>query len=244
MVLNPGASRQARLKLTGASGNWICPDSVELCLFLRRIGPEQSFCPATTRDFRVTSRAIRVDDAAITDLSGESVIRTEGPLGGPEDVVRLYVVRRGAWTLGSPDDPGEQTVSAGGFLLKHVARRCFDDVEPLLAPALTQAAKDLADSRLTDPDLCTATLARELNVSARTLQRAFTAAGESVTTYIRRRRLEEARLALSVPAGRLTISDLAAHWQFADSSHFIRTFKKRYGQTPTDYARSTPSPEG
>jgi hypothetical protein len=49
-----------------------------------------------------------VDDAAITDLSGESVIRTEGPLGGPEDVVRLYVVRRGAWTLGSLDDPGEK----------------------------------------------------------------------------------------------------------------------------------------
>ena len=281
--------------------------------------PLPAFSPATTRDFRVTSRAIRVDDAAITDLSGESVIRTEGPLGGPEDVVRLYVVRRGAWTLGSPDDPGEQTVSAGGFLLKHVgrqshfetmpdttarvlvlppamlkpllggriiagpsdsaemrllmahanmvyttmpdlapagvqaahstlieltkavARRCFDDVEPLLAPALAQAAKDLADRRLADPDLSTATLARELNVSTRTLQRAFGGAGESVTAYIRNRRLEEARLALTAPAGRPSVTELAAHWQFADSSHFIRAFKKHYGRTPTDYARSYPS---
>jgi AraC family transcriptional activator of tynA and feaB len=280
--------------------------------------PLPAFSVATTRDFRVTSRAVRVDDAAITDLSGESVIRTEGPLGGPEDVVRLYVVRRGAWTLGSPDDPGERTVSAGGFLLKHVgqpshfetmpettarvlvlpaamlkpllgsrivagpadsaelrllmahanmiyatmpelapagvqaahstlielakavARSCFDDVEPLLAPALAQAAKDLADSRLADPELSTAMLARELNVSVRTLQRAFTAGGESVTTYIRHRRLEEARLALTAPAGRLNVSDLAAHWQFADSSHFIRAFKEHYGRTPTEYARSTP----
>jgi AraC family transcriptional regulator, positive regulator of tynA and feaB len=95
--------------------------------------------------------------------------------------------------------------------------RCFDDMEPLLAPALAQAAKDLADSR-------------------------FTITGESVTTYIRQRRLEEARLALTSPAGRLSVSDLAAHWQFADSSHFIRTFKKHYGQTPTDHARSTPPP--
>jgi AraC family transcriptional regulator, positive regulator of tynA and feaB len=63
--------------------------------------PLPAFSPATTSDFRVTSRAIRVDDAAITDLSGKSVIRTEGPLGSPEDVVRLYVVRRGACTLGS-----------------------------------------------------------------------------------------------------------------------------------------------
>ena len=46
--------------------------------------PLPAFSPATTRDFRVTSRAVRVDDAAITDLSGESVIRTEGPLGGPK----------------------------------------------------------------------------------------------------------------------------------------------------------------
>jgi AraC-like DNA-binding protein len=281
--------------------------------------PLPSFSPATTRDFRVTSRAIRVDDAAITDLSGKSVIRTDGPLGGPEDVVRLYVVRRGAWTLGSPDDPGEQTVSADEFLLKHVgrpshfetapdttarvlvlpaamlkpllggriitgpadsaevrllmahanmvyttmpdlapagvqaahstlieltkavARRCFDDAEPLLAPALAQAAKDLADRRLADPDLSPAMLARQLNVSVRTLQRAFTTAGESVTGYIRQRRLEEARLALTSPAGRLSVSDLAAHWQFADSSHFIRAFKKHYGRTPTDYARSIPS---
>jgi AraC family transcriptional regulator, positive regulator of tynA and feaB len=38
----------------------------------------------------------------------------------------------------------------------------------------------------------------------------------------------------------MNVSDLAAHWQFADSSHFIRAFKKHYGRTPTEYARSTP----
>ena len=63
----------------------------------------------------------------------------------------------------------------------------------------------------------------------RALQRAFTITGESVTTYIRQRRLEEARLALTSPSGRLSVSDLAAHWQFADSSHFTRAFKKHYG---------------
>ena len=80
-------------------------------------------------------------------------------------------------------------------------------------------------------------LARELNVSVRTLQRAFTTVGETVISYIRQRRLEEARLALTAPSGRVSVSELAAHWQFADSSHFIRTFKKQYGRTPTEYAR-------
>jgi AraC-like DNA-binding protein len=126
-------------------------------------------------------------------------------------------------------------------LVKAVARRRVDDTEPQLALALAQAAKDLADNHLTDPELSGTMLARELNVSVRSLQRAFAAAGESVTAYIRQRRLEEARLALSVPSGRPTVSELAAHWQFADSSHFIRAFKKHYGRTPTDYARSTTS---
>ena len=47
-------------------------------------------------------------------------------------------------------------------LAKAVARRRFDDVEPLLAPALAQAAKDLVDSHLADPRLSPTMLAREL----------------------------------------------------------------------------------
>ncbi|PAZ16220.1 AraC family transcriptional regulator [Streptomyces sp. SA15] len=124
-------------------------------------------------------------------------------------------------------------------LAKAVVRRRFDDTEPQLAPALAQAAKDLADSHLADPELSPAMLARQLNGSVRTLQRAFAATGESVGAYIRQRRLEEARLALTAPSGRLSVSELAAHWHFADSSHFIRAFKKQYGRTPTDYASST-----
>ncbi|MFF5303221.1 helix-turn-helix domain-containing protein [Streptomyces sp. NPDC013161] len=279
--------------------------------------PLPTFSPATTRDFRVRSRATKVGDVAVTDLHGASAIRTEGPLNGVEDQVRMYVVRSGSWSLGAPFARDEQTVPAGQFLIRHigrplhfetvpdtrakvlvlpaatlrpllgerqsvsgpvdcaevrllvahsnmlyetaadlgpagvqaahsalielakaVARRRVDDAEPQLALALAQAAKDLADNHLTDPELSGTMLARELNVSVRSLQRAFAAAGESVTAYIRQRRLEEARLALTTPSGRLSVSELAAHWQFADSSHFIRAFKKHYGRTPTDYARS------
>jgi len=81
-------------------------------------------------------------------------------------------------------------------------------------------------------------LARQLKVSIRTLQRAFAATGDSVAAYVSHRRLEEARLALTTTSGRQNVSELAAHWHFADSSHFIRTFKKHFGQTPGEYARS------
>ncbi|MYW06512.1 helix-turn-helix domain-containing protein [Streptomyces sp. SID3343] len=284
--------------------------------------PLPTFSPDTTGDFRVKGRAAKVGDVAITDLHGASALRTADP-GDDEDRVRIWLVRRGAWTLGGgpgPDHGGERTISAGQFLVRHVgrpvhfetaphttakvvvlptamlepllgnriltgstdsaevrllvahtnmihatvtdlgpaglhaahsalielakavARHRFDDREPLLAPALAQAAKDLADSRLADPSLSSRTLASELNVSVRTLQRAFAAGGESVTAYIRLRRLEEARLALTARSGRPSVSELAARWQFSDSSHFIRAFKAHYGRTPTDYAREASSP--
>ena len=122
-------------------------------------------------------------------------------------------------------------------LVNGVLRQQPDGTEPELAPALAQAARDLAERRLADPDISPSMLARELNVSVRTLHRAFAATEDSVAGYIRRRRLEEARRALLSPVDRPSVSELAAYWQFTDSSHFIRVFKRRYGYTPTELVR-------
>ncbi|MEV7415447.1 helix-turn-helix domain-containing protein [Streptomyces sp. NPDC089919] len=275
-----------------------------------------AFSPDTSGDFRVKGNVTKVHGAAVADLHAASATRTADVPGGDQDMVAMYVVRRGTWTLGGAPGHGDQTVSAGQFLVRHlgsltafetsadltakflvlpsaelrpllgrravagsadsaemrlltgftdlihltvgdlgpagvaaaqntlvelakaVAKGRFDDVEPRLAPALARAAKDLADRRLTDPGLSPQMLARELSVSVRTLHRAFAATGEHLSSYIRHRRLHEARVALGSPSGRLSISELAAHWQFADSSHFTRAFKKQYGQTPSEYARS------
>ncbi|WP_344595686.1 helix-turn-helix domain-containing protein [Streptomyces violaceusniger] len=122
-------------------------------------------------------------------------------------------------------------------LVMGVLRQKVDGAEPQLAPSLVQAAKDVVNSHLAHADLSPSMLARELNVSVRTLHRAFAATNESVSTYIRDQRLEQARLALTRFIDRPSVSELAAHLQFADSSHFIRAFKKHYGQTPVQYAR-------
>ncbi|TQS45469.1 helix-turn-helix domain-containing protein [Cryptosporangium phraense] len=124
-------------------------------------------------------------------------------------------------------------------LAKAVVRGAVDHTETQLAPALVRTAKSLADRRLTDPRLSATTLAHALNVSVRTLQRAFAADDESVAAYIRTRRLEEARRDLTNPAGRLTITEIAARWQFADSGHLSRAFRQHYGQTPTEYIRAS-----
>jgi AraC family transcriptional regulator, positive regulator of tynA and feaB len=116
-------------------------------------------------------------------------------------------------------------------LIRAVPQRTFDDTEPLLAPVLREAAKRLADERLADRDLSPATLAKEFNVSVRTLQRAFAEAGDSVASYVRNSRLERARR--DVAQGTLSITEIAARWHFVDGSHFTRAFKARYGHTPS-----------
>lgn len=121
----------------------------------------------------------------------------------------------------------------------------YDDVEPRLVPALARAAMELADEHLTDLDLTPSVLARQLNVSVRTLHRAFAAVGEPVAGYVRRRRLEQARAELGAALHQPSVSEVAARYQFADGSHFARAFKAEYGQTPAEFARSqraTPSP--
>ncbi|MFG2953676.1 helix-turn-helix domain-containing protein [Streptomyces sp. NPDC048291] len=121
---------------------------------------------------------------------------------------------------------------ARGLILDH-----FDDREPTFTPALAQAAKDLADARLTDAGLSPTAIAAQLHVSVRTLQRAFASLDESFSAYIRRRRLEEAAEALTASGSRLSVSEAAALWHFTDSSHFIRAFKKQYHATPAQFAR-------
>jgi AraC family transcriptional regulator, positive regulator of tynA and feaB len=272
---------------------------------------------ATTDEFHVKSRALKMHDVAIIDLHGVSAVRSDNIPTKFDQQVRMFVVRRGAWTRDGSRNRGDQTLSTGEFVLEHTDRKSryetapdttaklfvlpaailspllgnritigsaasaevrllvaysdmlhetvadlsaagveatrnsllelakavaiggFDDTEPRLLPALAQAAKSLADRHLADPELSPTMLARELHVSVRTLQRAFAAAGESMASYIRHRRLDEARFALTVPYSQPSISELAAYWHFADASHFIRAFKKRYHQTPAEYARSS-----
>ncbi|MGI5197728.1 helix-turn-helix domain-containing protein [Streptomyces sp. CA-288835] len=185
-----------------------------------------------------TTKILALPAARLSPVLGNRVIT--GPADSPE--VRLLVAHTNM-VHATIADLGPAGVHAAHSALIELAKAVmqgqFDDAEPRLAPALAQAAKDLANSHLADPELSPAMLARQLNVSVRTLQRAFAASGESVSAYIRQRRLEEARLALTTPSGRWTISELAAHWHFSDSSHFIRAFKKQYGQTPAEYAATT-----
>ncbi|MCA2212034.1 helix-turn-helix domain-containing protein [Jidongwangia harbinensis] len=262
-----------------------------------------AFTPSTAAGFRGAIPVARVHDVAISSVLDASAFSTATAPEASAGKARLWIVRRGTWTLRERRGV-TRTVRAGEFLLHRgalerfgsaphssslhlampagslaapvtrgsvrtpeirlvaahaemvretsttlgpaglraardtlielieaVPRGVFDDAEPLLAPALAEAAKRLADDRLADPDLSAGTLAREFNVSVRTLQRAFARTGDGVASYLRDRRLERARR--DVAAGGLTITEIAARWHFADGSHLSRAFRKRYGHPPS-----------
>ena len=84
------------------------------------------------------------------------------------------------------------------------------------------------------PDLTEVEVAARHGISPRYLRRLFEADGVSFTEYVLRERLERAFRALTDPkqASR-TIGEIGLAAGFGDLSYFNRTFRRRYGDTPS-----------
>lgn len=63
----------------------------------------------------------------------------------------------------------------------------------------------------------------------RSLHRAFESSGLSVAEIVRLRRLAAARDDLMAGT---SVAAAARRWQFSDTSHFSRSFKRQYGCAP------------
>lgn len=91
--------------------------------------------------------------------------------------------------------------------------------------------QNLGSSRLTATNLC-----RKLGVSRSSLHRMFEADG-GVQAYIRNARLDAARSKLVEAGESSRIVDVAERLGFADAAHFSRSFRERFGETPTEFRR-------
>ncbi|MFF2130250.1 helix-turn-helix domain-containing protein [Streptomyces olivochromogenes] len=156
---------------------------------------------------------------------------TVAPATAPESRLLLAHLDT-AWSLAEQLGP-EGTHAAGAALAMLLTGLIRTHAPTAVLPSsLRAAATAYADSRLRDPGLTPATIAGALNVSIRTLHRAFADDGETVMAYVRRRRLEGARRELDRPGSPYTVAEVAARWQFADPSHFRRAHRGTYGQSP------------
>jgi AraC-like DNA-binding protein len=103
-----------------------------------------------------------------------------------------------------------------------------------------ELAQVLVERHLTAEWLTPQWLANRLGVSMRTLQEDFSAAGTTLTSFIRDRRLRLARDRLvekQLGAAGGTIADIAFASGFNDISYFNRCFKKAFDCSPKDIAR-------
>ncbi len=84
-----------------------------------------------------------------------------------------------------------------------------------------------------------ASIAQAHYISTGHLYTIFSSEGETVSAWIRERRLAHVRRDLvdPVPADR-PVSAIAAHWGLTDAAHFSRVFKAEYGQSPSAYRAS------
>lgn len=107
--------------------------------------------------------------------------------------------------------------------------------EPTRAPesaaATRTAAEQFIERNLRRHRLGATDVSRAIGVSVRSLYRAFEDSGDSVSSFIRIRRLARARDDL---AAGMTVSQVARRWQYTDPSHFSRSFKRHFGFNPSD----------
>ncbi|MFC6884592.1 MULTISPECIES: helix-turn-helix domain-containing protein [Actinomadura] len=108
-----------------------------------------------------------------------------------------------------------------------------------VAPADDEALRVIEhwiESRLDDPGLTPASIALAHHVSVRQLYRLFQARGDTVSRYVRTRRLERCRRELRDPfLATQRISAIAARWGYPDAAAFSRAFRAAYGVSPSDY---------
>jgi AraC family transcriptional regulator, positive regulator of tynA and feaB len=100
-------------------------------------------------------------------------------------------------------------------------------------PALRASIEGYIAQNLLNGAVTPAAIAAAHWVSIRTVNRVFSATGQTVGEVVRARRLARARA--DVTDSDQPISVIAHRWGFCDTSHFSRTFKAHYGYSPTDY---------
>lgn len=113
-----------------------------------------------------------------------------------------------------------------------------------LRAARLRAIKTAILRNLGNRDLNVAALAERQGITQRYVQMLFEAEGTTFSEFLLVQRLKRAHRLLSDPAFKnYSISAIAFEVGFNDLSYFNRTFRRRFGMTPTDARQAAKSPD-
>ena len=153
-------------------------------------------------------------------------------------LLRGYVPTLAAMS-GTIEDPVRDTI--GGHVADLVAMLYgpHPDARPLIEDrgvkaARTKAVLDLVARSFARPDLSAESIGRALGISARQVHRLLEETPKSLHEHVLEARLCRAHDLLSDPFGpALAIAEIARSCGFADPAHFSRSFRTRFGDTPS-----------
>lgn len=172
---------------------------------------------------RRLNRPISVDRPASLILQSYLVSLVSSP-GGLSPSVATLADRHLRELLANMFDPEGDLARAGVYGGAKAAR--------------LQAIVEEIGRRLADPSLSAAAVGRRLGLSERYVQQLLEGAGFSFSAYVRELRLKRAHQMLRDPLTRhLRVGDIAAMAGFSDLSHINHTFRRRFGESPTDARR-------
>ncbi len=152
---------------------------------------------------------------------GASLLRGLIPVGaaGIADLVREHLAQLLAYIVREPG----VAISAPG---------------PSRRDLRIQALKAEVEQRLGRPDLSLEAVAQAQQISSRQVQAMFQAEGETFSGFVLARRLDRAMQRLTDAEDARPVSAIAFDVGFGDLSYFNRTFRKRFGLTPSQVRRS------
>lgn len=91
-------------------------------------------------------------------------------------------------------------------------------------------------TNIRDPSLSVASTARALGMSVRNISKLMSDDECGLAAFILEQRLAGCAVWLKDPTcSHLRVSDIAYHWGFGDLSHFSRSFRQRYGESPRSF---------
>lgn len=174
-------------------------------------------------------------------LAGELVAYPLDGTSGPGSMLSSYL-------MGIVENLHYLSGAAG----ERLARTGLDLLTTLLAAELQLQGGSTAPDRrsllveicyyinehLTDSNLTPESIASAHFISIRQLYNVFQEYGVSVAQWIKLRRLTECRRDLADPFKMShTVSQIASHWSFFDTTYFSRIFKEYFGLSPTEWRK-------
>jgi len=205
--------------LTEMSARCSCSFSGEGAITATRIPRQEllSICPRAEDGMGVAlanDPAIRQAIAAYSDLTVNT-----GPLLGPmgRHLLAQHTIDMVALLLKTGPDQSELAQQRG-----------------YSAARLELIQNDIIKN-LSDPRLTIAAVAMRQGCHPKQVQRLFAGTGSTFTEFVLEQRLQKARRLLSSPiGGSKKISEIAYDVGFSDLAYFNRTFRSRFGMTPSD----------